>query len=248
MSAGSEVDSQPSVSVITICKNAGTTIERTLSSVADCNYPRLQYVVVDGGSTDDTLAHIGRFASHIDKFVSEPDNGISDVQLSDGKYHLVVHADDVLIPESIDKMAGAARQDAQVICGSVIVLSNRGFVRRFVPQPDKLRSKMSVPHMGALISKDAWEAVGGYDTRRRIAMDHLLMLRILNRFGLDAFSVVDETVAKYSLGGVSDRHVDRGFREVRDNLIEEGSRKFPANAAYVQLMVKSRVARLIGKR
>jgi glycosyltransferase involved in cell wall biosynthesis len=92
--------SVPLISIITICKNAGGTIAKTLASVRDCQYPRLEYVIVDGGSTDDTQTLIQQYSSCVDKYVSEPDNGISDalnkaVDLSSGDYHLVVHADDV---------------------------------------------------------------------------------------------------------------------------------------------------------
>ncbi len=241
----------PYISIVTICKNAIATIERTLASVSRCDYPRLQYIVVDGGSTDGTLEAIERHGARIDKFVSEPDGGISDalnkaVGLADGDYHLVVHADDALVPESVTTLVQVAGTGAaKVICGNVLVVGDRGVVRKFVPDPPKLTTKMSIPHMGSLISKDAWAAVGGYDLRRRIAMDHLLMLRILNRFGIGAFCVVDAVVAHYHLGGVSDREIDAGFRELRDNLTEEGVGRLRANATYVQLMLKSRVARLM---
>jgi len=245
--------SLPSVSIVTVCKNAGSTIERTLASVAKCDYPNLQYVVVDGGSTDDTRERIDRYRSRIDRLISEPDDGISDalnkaVSLTDGDYHMVVHADDVLLPDSLARMIdGAQGRLPEVICGTVLVIGAGRVSRTFTPEPTKLRSKMSIPHMGSLIRKDAWAAVGRYDPRRKIAMDHLLMLRILNRFTLDAFCKVDVVVANYFLGGVSDRHMDAGFREVRDNLMEEGVGRFRANSAYMQLLLKARVARLIGR-
>jgi glycosyltransferase involved in cell wall biosynthesis len=244
----------PSIGIVTICKNAGATIERTLASVAQCDYPRLEYVVVDGGSTDDTCERISRYRSRIDKFISEPDGGISDalnkaVALTNSDYHLVVHADDTLLPDSLAKMIQYTRdRTSAVICGSVLVIGVDNVSRTFTPEPEKLLSKMSIPHMGSLIRKDAWAAAGRYDVRRKIAMDHLLMLRILNRCKLDAFSVVDVVVANYFLGGVSDRQIDVGFREVRDNLIEEGVGRFRANSAYVQLLLKARVARMMGRR
>jgi glycosyltransferase involved in cell wall biosynthesis len=244
----------PSISIVTICKNAGATIERTLASIAQCDYPHLQYIVVDGASTDDTPEHIERYRSHIDIYISEPDGGISDalnkaVALTDGAYHLVIHADDALIPDCLTKMVRLARNPAaQVICGSVSVIDDGRVSRKFTSEPGKLRSKMSVPHMGSLIKKEAWASVGRYDVSRKIAMDHLLMLRILNRFGLSAFSVVDIVVANYFLGGVSDRQIDQGFRELRDNLLEEGGGPFRANAAYAVLLLKSRIARVLGRR
>lgn len=243
----------PRISVVTICKNAVDTIGRALASVADNAYPALEYVVVDGGSTDGTLELIRRYGSHVSKLVSEPDRGISDalnkaVALTESDYHIVVHADDQMLPNALMRLGEvASRSTAQVICGAVAVASEGKVVRIFKPEPEKLSEKMSVPHMGALIRKDAWRAVGGYDLRRRIAMDHLLMLRIGRRFGLSAFETVDQVVARYSLGGVSDRHVIRGFRELRENLLEEGVGRAAAEIAYGKLLVKSRIARLVGR-
>ena len=242
----------PSISLLTICKNAEATIARTLDSVYRCGYPQLEYVVVDGGSSDATIDIIRHHPVRVDKFISEPDRGISDalnkaVSMSDGDYHLIVHADDLLLPNALELMADSSNSGtAMVICASVQVMGENGTVRKFVPDPGKLVEKMSVPHMGSLIRKRAWEAVGGYDLRRRVAMDHLLMLRILNRFGPGAFSVVDALVAHYFLGGVSDQQVNAGFREVRDNLLEEGVGRFRADAAYARLLIKSKIARLIG--
>ena len=244
--------SGPSVSVITVCKNSAATIERTLESVVGCSYPGVQYVVVDGCSKDGTQAILARYRRHISKLISEPDLGISDalnkaIGLTDGEYHILVHADDVLLPGALECLAEAAvDSEAQVICGRAAVVNGARLVRLFVPEPAKLARKMSIPHMGALVRKQAWQAVGGYDLRRRIAMDHLFMLRILGRYGLAGFRTVDSVVARYSLGGLSDRHVMRGFREVRDNLLEEGVGRWSAQHAYVTLIVKARIARILG--
>lgn len=241
----------PVVSILTICKNAAGTIERALRSVAACSHPSLQYVVVDGGSTDGTLEILERHRAHIHKMVSEPDRGISDalnkaIELSDGEYHMLLHADDVVLPGAVERLHGlAVRSDAEVACGAVLVMNGDRVVRKFTPMPQLLHEKMSVPHMGTLVRKQAWRAVGGYDLRRRLAMDHLLMLQILKRYGPRAFATTDEVVAHYSLGGMSDRHVLRGFAEIRENLLEEGSSRFAANAAYWKLVCKSGLGRLI---
>jgi glycosyltransferase involved in cell wall biosynthesis len=246
-----EHSSVPAVSIVTVCKNAAGTIERALRSVAACSHPSLQYVVVDGGSTDGTREILELHRAHIHKMVSEPDRGISDalnkaIELSDGEYHLLLHADDVLLPGAVERLHGlAVRTGAEVACGAVLVMNGDTVVRKFTPVPRLLHEKMSIPHMGALVRKQAWRAVGGYDLRRRLAMDHLLMLQILKRYGLRAFATTEEVVAHYSLGGVSDRHVLRGFGEIRENLLEEGSSWFAANAAYWKLVCKSRLGRLI---
>jgi glycosyltransferase involved in cell wall biosynthesis len=242
----------PTISAITICKNSAATIERALLSVARSAYPKLQYVIVDGGSTDGTLSVIDRHRAHVAKLLSEPDNGISEalnkaIALSDGEYHIIVHADDELLPGALERLGEAAQTaDAQVISGRALVVGDDGrLVRTFRPEPGKLLQKMSIPHMGSLIRRAAWEAVGGYDVRRRIAMDHHFMLKILRKYGPGAFRTVDHPVARYSLGGVSDRQVIRGFRELRQNLIEAGVGRLRAYGAYGVLVCKVRVARLI---
>lgn len=242
----------PTISAITICKNSAATIERALLSVTSSGYPKLQYVIVDGGSTDGTLAVIERHRAQVAKLVSEPDEGISEalnkaIALSDGEYHIIVHADDEVLPGALQRLGEAAQtSDAQVICGRALVMTHDDrLVRVFRPEPAKLLQKMSIPHMGALIRRAAWEAVGGYDVRRRIAMDHHFMLKILRKYGPGAFKSIDHPVARYSLGGVSDRQVMRGFRELRQNLIEAGVGRLHAYRAYGVLVCKARVARLI---
>lgn len=241
----------PSISLVTICRNAAPTIERTLLSVIEAAPPGTEYVVVDGGSTDGTVEILHRYRSCISHLVSEPDRGISDalnkgIAMTTGRYHLLVHADDVILPQALDVLRAAAEfSGAQVVCGSADVVRDAHVVRRFVAQPDRLTQKMSIPHMAALVSKEAWQRVGGYDLRRRIAMDHLFMLKILQAYGPAAFSVVDQVVARYSLGGVSDREVLQGFREVRDNLVDAGFGRMHALSAYAVLVMKSRLARLL---
>lgn len=243
----------PSISVVTVCRNAAATIERTLLSVARSSYPSLEYVVVDGGSTDGTLDVIRRYGKHVTKLVSEPDQGISDalnkaISMTRGEFHIIVHADDELLPGALEALGRATiGDDAQVFCGNAVVMEGERIVRTFRAQPEKLRKKMSIPHMGALVRRDAWSAVGGYDLRRRIAMDHMFMLAIRHRFGQGAFRKVDQVVARYSLGGLSDREAARGFAELRQNLIDAGAGRLNAYRAYVTLVMKSRLARVLGR-
>lgn len=240
----------PTISIVTICRNSEATIERTIRSVLACPYPHLEYAVVDGGSTDGTLAIIERYRNHIHRFVSEPDQGISDamnkgIALSSGEYHYLLHADDVLNGEALLHLAVKADQRHPVVVGNVRVMAGQRMVRLYSPQPSRLVEKMSIPHMGCLVRKATWFEVGGYDLRRKIAMDHLFMLRILQRHGEAAFRIVDTTVADYHLGGISDRRVVQGFDEIRSNLLEAGFSPISAAVAYYKLRIKSRVGRWI---
>lgn len=240
----------PKISIITICRNSEATIERTIRSVRACSYPNLEYVVVDGGSSDGTLAIVEKHQDRVDQFISESDDGISDamnkgIRLSSGAYHYLLHADDELNAEAMMKLSEYTDQNHPVIVGNVRVMAGEKVVRIFRPEPLLIEEKMSVPHMGCLVRKDVWTEVGGYDMKCKIAMDHLFMLRVFRRYGLNGFRVVDTMVADYHLGGVSDRRILEGFAELKDNLLETGASRFSANLAYYKLVAKSRIGKLI---
>ena len=68
----------PLVTVITVCYNSADSLERALKSVAMQNWPKVEHIVIDGGSTDDTLSILERYQNHLAHVVSEPDKGIYD--------------------------------------------------------------------------------------------------------------------------------------------------------------------------
>ena len=69
---------KPVISIVTICYNSAATIEETMQSIIGQGYPLLDYVIIDGGSTDGTLDIVERYKDKLGYFCSEPDNGISD--------------------------------------------------------------------------------------------------------------------------------------------------------------------------
>jgi glycosyltransferase involved in cell wall biosynthesis len=89
------------ISIITITYNSAEHLEQTIQSVATQSYPHIEYIIVDGGSTDGTLDIIKRHEQHLDNWVSEPDEGISDamnkgVALASGDFVYFLHSDDYL--------------------------------------------------------------------------------------------------------------------------------------------------------
>ena len=89
----------PLVSIITVCYNAEKTIEKTLVSVTSQDYPNIEYIIIDGLSSDNTLDVVGKFKSSIALMCSEKDQGIFDamnkgMQKATGEYLWFIHADD----------------------------------------------------------------------------------------------------------------------------------------------------------
>ena len=238
----------PLLSVITVCLNAELTLKRAIKSVESSSYPNLEYIIIDGGSTDGTLQIIDEFRNVITKVISEPDEGISDalnkgIARSTGEFHYLLHADDELFPNGLNALYEGIAPEAMVVGGRVAVMDKTRLIRIFRSQPEKLPCKMALPHMGCLIRKSAWNAAGHYDCRRKIAMDHLLMLRILKLYGISAFSKIEDVVARHNVGGISAKQLNLGFAEVRDNLLEEGYGFLHANYAFSMLVLKGILAR-----
>ena len=93
---------QPLISVITIARNCAGTIEATIQSVLGQTWTPLEYIIVDGGSTDGTVEIVRRFAPRLARWVSEPDRGISDAlnkgaRLAQGDLLLFMNAGDTFV-------------------------------------------------------------------------------------------------------------------------------------------------------
>lgn len=100
--AGGSQPARPLISVITVTLNAAATLERTIRSVIEQSFDNIEYLIVDGGSTDATLEILSRYDARIDYWISEPDRGIYDamnkaVGLARGQWLYFLGADDILL-------------------------------------------------------------------------------------------------------------------------------------------------------
>lgn len=161
---------QPRISVITVNYNYGSTLEDTIRSVVKQTYPHVQYIVIDGGSTDESPAIIKRYQEQIDYIVSEPDHGITDamnkgIKAANGDYVLFLNADDYL--HAPDSLAHAARHlhGGEAIYGfDTLFKSNATFTRRHV-QAFCFRTnfKPNICHQGVLCQRQLLERLDCFD-------------------------------------------------------------------------------------
>lgn len=180
----SEASGAPRVSIITVCFNAEAHIEQTIKSVIGQTYPNIEYIVVDGGSTDGTLAIIERYADRIAKRVSEADDGIADamnkgVAMATGDFVLFLHADDYLPDKTV--IARAVRQiddKHDFFLFDVQFLTDRGPGLRPAHGFRWLTNfKLGHCHQGSICRRALFEDTGPFDTSFRINMDYEFFLR-----------------------------------------------------------------------
>lgn len=143
----------PKISIVTPSFNQGKFIEQTILSVLDQEYPNLEYIIIDGGSTDETLSVIRKYESRLAYWVSEPDLGQADAinkgfEKATGEIFNWINSDDYYEPGSFQKIARAFSKDPaiDVVCGKEWGFDDAGKVDR-------------VLHPGSIIDKDVFETI-----------------------------------------------------------------------------------------
>ena len=230
------------VSIITVTYNAQALLRPTIESVLAQTYPRIEYIVVDGGSTDGTLDIIRAYEGRLAKVVSEPDRGIYDamnkgIRMASGSLIGMINASDLYEPDAVERMVQACRShpDAGILHGDIKMYNSDGsFFKRKKPQidPEQLKRGMVVYHPTCFVTAETYKACGLYDPDFKIAGDYEFMLRCL-RMGV-RFHYVDAVISHFRKGGLSDVAQDNTQRESCEALHRNG---YPD--AYVQAIMKS---------
>lgn len=213
----------PRVTVITAVLNGAGQIERAMRSVFAQTHAPLDYVVIDGGSTDGTLATIERYRKRLAHFETGPDGGISDafnrgLAVAKGDFVQFLNADDWLEPEQIQAAVSAlGASGADFAFGDLVYHAPRGEpVHRVFGDPGyahRLRVGMpDVNHPTLLARRQIYDRIGGFDPTLRYTMDYDWLLRA-DAAGFRGV-YAPEVVGHMTLGGAADRHWRRALVEV----------------------------------
>ncbi len=208
--------SLPKVSIITITYNAEKYLERTLKSVVLQTYPNKEYVIIDGNSTDGTLAIIQKNAHHIDYWISEPDKSLYDAMnkgltYATGEYVVFMNAGDTFFEETtLEKVFANCSEDIDVYYGDTMMIAEPNFEPlglRSQITPHKLPPKLSwkdlrtglvVCHQALIVRKSLCEP---YDLRFKYSSDIDWIIRILKK--KPKVYNTGEVVATYLVGGLT---------------------------------------------
>ena len=179
----------PLISVVSPTLNAAAFVEETLRSVLEQGYPRLEYIVQDGGSTDRTLEIIGRYAARLASVDSRRDAGQSDAlnmgfRRTTGEIMAYLNSDDLLLPGALHYVASffARHPDIDVVYGHRVVIDEEGWeIGRWVlPRHDDAVLSWAdyVPQETLFWRRRIWEKAGAaFDETFQFAMDWELLLR-----------------------------------------------------------------------
>lgn len=218
---------RPKLSIVTVCFNSAKTIEHTIKSVISQGYDDLEYIIVDGGSTDGTLEIIKKYNDHITQWLSEKDDGISDafnkgIKLATGELVGIINSDDRYIDGAFKALTDVYDESIDIYRGNIILWNmETGRQVREVPTIGMPLTgwKINVCHQGVFIRKDAYEKYGFFDVALKYNMDLDLLWRFEHAGAKTRY--IDFDMAYFTMSGITFSGFTREQREEMEGIIRK---------------------------
>lgn len=239
------------LSIITICKNSAATIPKTIESVLSQQFDgELQYIIVDGASTDSTMELVRSYGNRISIVISEPDEGISDafnkgVSIASGDLIGIINSDDFYLPGTFVKVINYFKEhpEVEVIHADLELYDGDRFLKILKPPrywwiPWRM---ILFNHPTTFVRRHLYDKYGLFDISYCYShMDFELFLRWI-KAGVNIV-YIPETLVRMHTGGASGRHIYEGFSE---NLRALKTHGFNPVLAYFQCFTKHIAQRIL---
>lgn len=223
------------ISIVTPSFNQGQYLEKTISSIFNQNYPNLEYIIIDGGSTDDSVKIIKKYEKHLKYWISEPDNGQAHainkgLKITTGEIFNWLNSDDYLEPGALRHIGKTFSENSKldVLCGYTHCFYEESgqtshtyrMGLRKTATDTILNVEMNQP--GTFYKTSVVKELGGINETLRYVFDNELWMRYLSRYGFKNVVLIDDLLAHFRLHG-SSKSIGEGyvkFHEERNAIIE----------------------------
>lgn len=236
--------SGPLVSIITIVYNGEAFLEKTIKSVLAQSYANIEYIIIDGGSTDSTLDIIKKYESGVAYWKSEPDKGISDafnkgIAIAQGELVGIINADDWYAPDAVEQIV-KCYQPHSVLHGNMQYWNEDGTKGMYVkPNDALLPQEMTLNHPTVFISKSVYLQHGMFSLDYKLSMDYQLLLRLY--IAGVSFIHVDKTISNMRSGGFSSNWI-KCYQETMKAKNEIIGRKISHHVFYNWQVLRRRIS------
>lgn len=198
------------ISIITVVYNGESYLEQTILSVINQNYNNVEYIIIDGGSTDGTVDIIKKYESKISYWVSEKDNGIYNamnkgIKKVTGDLIGIINADDFyaenIFSDIVDKFISSK---CSILYSDGYFIKNDNTKMLSLSNINLLSFKMSIFHPSVFIKREIYEKYGFFNENFTLSSDYELLLRC--KFNNVKFLKLDKIISNMRLGGSSSNY------------------------------------------
>lgn len=218
----------PKISVVTVTYNSAATLEKTILSVLNQTYPNIEYIIIDGGSTDGTVDIIEKYADRLTYWVSEPDKGIYDamnkgIDAATGDYINFMNADDTFYDNEVIKKIFSTEYDDDVIYGKTLKITpNYTYIEKNRSIPF-LNEGMAFGHQASFSKTELMKKIK-FDLKYKSAADYDFFHTVMKKNG--SFREVPFIVSIFNAcDGFSARNRKLSWKEV-DEINGRSSSRF----------------------
>lgn len=238
----------PLITIITVVFNAENYLEQTIQSVVNQTYKNIEYLIIDGGSTDKTVDVIKKHERNITFWSSEPDKGIYDamnkgIKKAKGEYIGLLNSDDYYEPDAVEIIVTQINKTpgADVLFGNVYILNE--FLKKKKLQTNmngvNLEKGFSISHPTVFVKREVYLKYGVFDLSYQVAADYELLLRFYKKNC--NFRYINKVITNFREGGMSYYNKN----SVREQFRLQMKHTTPYNAYVVR--AKYRTKELLGK-
>jgi glycosyltransferase involved in cell wall biosynthesis len=201
------------ISLITVCYNSAATLEKTIQSVSQQTHNEIEYIIVDGGSSDETVSIIQKYPAIVSKWISEPDKGLYDamnkgIALATGDLIGILNSDDTFYNDEVLAQVAQFHQmhDIEASVGNIVQHQANGKIIRLYSAknwtPQKLRIGFMPPHPSIFFKRELFHQFGNYQLDFVIGADYELITRFYLKYHIRwAYSGI--TTTAMLVGGLS---------------------------------------------
>ncbi|WP_299395104.1 glycosyltransferase family 2 protein [uncultured Gelidibacter sp.] len=197
------------ISIITINYNNLEGLIRTMTSVLQQTYPQIEYIVIDGGSSDGSKDYIENHQDNIAYWVSEQDKGIyhamnKGISQATGEYILFLNSGDMLVSKDVIKECLPKCLNHEIICFDInVVGKDHSYIKSC---PDTIRFSFlytnTLPHQSTIIKRSLFESIGNYDETLKIVSDWKFFIIAICKYNV-SYKYISRVLSIYYLGGIS---------------------------------------------